>query len=338
MTIATCGRLHCAAVAPPLHRPLLPCTCSRFPLLQLAEQAAANRFSTGGRAFNPARASQCAPMREGGCGSCVNAPTFEVPCSPRTRERAPELQPLLGSLRLAARGACSAAGRTPGRCAAPCDIWRVGAKTAGGDVWALLPLRRPLPARQQLIRSLPLCRSEPSQGMGNCCSTAVPVDDKDNVRRKKSQRLANWSKTGVIALRRASLAVRHWHETTACCAVSAPLRRKVEPHSGRLAAQRAATPFPMPPLCTQAPQPPASPTHVQELPAEVAQVPSPRVLDASLNQIERLPQSLPVSLQRLVLSSNRLSSLAGLEQLRNLKVQGWPACLLARCSPGWALL
>ena len=60
---------------------------------------------------------------------------------------------------------------------------------------------------------------------------------------------------------------------------------------------------------------------LQELPAEVAQVPSPRVLDASLNRLERLPPSLPTSLQRLVLSSNRLSSLDGLEQLRNLKVR-----------------
>lgn len=99
--------------------------------------------------------------------------------------------------------------------------------------------------------------------MGNCCGTAAAVDDKDNVRRNKGQRLSNWSKTGVIALRRAALT---------------------------------------------------------ELPAEVAQVPSPRVLDASLNRIERLPPSLPTSLQRLVLSSNRLSSLDGLEQLCNLKV------------------
>lgn len=49
-------------------------------------------------------------------------------------------------------------------------------------------------------------------------------------------------------------------------------------------------------------------------------MPSPRVLDASLNRLERLPPSLPPSLQRLVLSSNRLTSLAGMEQLRNLKV------------------
>lgn len=66
--------------------------------------------------------------------------------------------------------------------------------------------------------------------------------------------------------------------------------------------------------------PPPRPPVLQELPAEVALVPSPRVLDASLNRLERLPPSLPPSLQRLVLSSNRLTSLAGMEQLRNLKV------------------
>ena len=50
-------------------------------------------------------------------------------------------------------------------------------------------------------------------------------------------------------------------------------------------------------------------------------MPSPRVLDASINNIERLPPALPTSLQRVVLSNNRLASLAGLEQLRNLKVR-----------------
>lgn len=55
-------------------------------------------------------------------------------------------------------------------------------------------------------------------------------------------------------------------------------------------------------------------------------MPSPRVLDASLNRLERLPPSLPPSLQRLVLSSNRLTSLAGMEQLRNLKVRRKGAC------------
>lgn len=47
--------------------------------------------------------------------------------------------------------------------------------------------------------------------MGNCCGTAAAVDDKDNVRRNKGQRLSNWSKTGVIALRRAALTVSRWH-------------------------------------------------------------------------------------------------------------------------------
>lgn len=59
---------------------------------------------------------------------------------------------------------------------------------------------------------------------------------------------------------------------------------------------------------------------MQELPPEVAQVPSPRVLDASDNRLERVPPLAP-SLQRLVLSNNRLASMAGLEALRNLKVR-----------------
>ena len=65
-------------------------------------------------------------------------------------------------------------------------------------------------------------------------------------------------------------------------------------------------------------------------------MPSPRVLDASLNRIERLPPSLPTSLQRLVLSSNRLSSLDGLEQLCNLKVRtGAEGCLLRLAVMCW---
>lgn len=60
---------------------------------------------------------------------------------------------------------------------------------------------------------------------------------------------------------------------------------------------------------------------VQELPPEVAQVASPRVLDASDNHVDRLPPSLPPSLQRLVLANNRIdnSSLGVLPALQNLK-------------------
>lgn len=39
---------------------------------------------------------------------------------------------------------------------------------------------------------------------------------------------------------------------------------------------------------------------VSELPADVALVPSPRVLDATDNRLERLPPGLQPSLQRLV--------------------------------------
>jgi hypothetical protein len=49
-------------------------------------------------------------------------------------------------------------------------------------------------------------------------------------------------------------------------------------------------------------------------------VPSPRVLDASDNALTRLPPQLPNTLNRLVLSNNRLTSLAFLQQLANLKV------------------
>ncbi|KAL4428053.1 hypothetical protein ABPG75_002142 [Micractinium tetrahymenae] len=101
--------------------------------------------------------------------------------------------------------------------------------------------------------------------MGNCCGSpaaAAAEQGRDNVRRKKAERLANWKATHVIALRKADLA---------------------------------------------------------ELPPEVAQVPSPRVLDASDNRLERVPPLAP-SLQRLVLSNNRLAGMAGMEALRNLKV------------------
>lgn len=54
----------------------------------------------------------------------------------------------------------------------------------------------------------------------------------------------------------------------------------------------------------------------------MALVPSPRVLDAAENKLERLPlASLQPTLQRLVLSCNRISGLEGLEVLRNLKVR-----------------
>lgn len=104
--------------------------------------------------------------------------------------------------------------------------------------------------------------------MGNCC--ASPAVDKNDVRHKKSERVANWRATGVISLRGASL---------------------------------------------------------KELPAEVAQVTSPRVLDATDNHIERLPPSLPSSLQRLVLQNNRiadgsLASLAGLQNIKYLVLDG----------------
>lgn len=58
-------------------------------------------------------------------------------------------------------------------------------------------------------------------------------------------------------------------------------------------------------------------------------MPSPRVLDASDNRLEALPLLAP-SLQRLVLSNNRLASMAGLEALRSLKVR---ACAV-RWRPG----
>lgn len=61
---------------------------------------------------------------------------------------------------------------------------------------------------------------------------------------------------------------------------------------------------------------------LQELSAEVSQVPAARVLDASDNRLERLPPDLPTTLQRLVLSNNRLTSLEGVQQLTNLKVTG----------------
>lgn len=100
--------------------------------------------------------------------------------------------------------------------------------------------------------------------MGNCCGSPAggAGGDKDNVQRKKSERLANWKATRVIALRSASLTA---------------------------------------------------------LPSEIAEVPSPRVLDASDNKLAVLP-AMPSSLVRLVLANNRLGSLEGMQQLHSLKV------------------
>lgn len=44
--------------------------------------------------------------------------------------------------------------------------------------------------------------------MGNCCASPAAVDDRNNVRHKRSERVANWKATKVIGLRRASLSVR----------------------------------------------------------------------------------------------------------------------------------
>ncbi len=46
--------------------------------------------------------------------------------------------------------------------------------------------------------------------MGNCCGTpaaAAAEQGRDNVRRNRTQRLANWNATHVIALRKADLTV-----------------------------------------------------------------------------------------------------------------------------------
>lgn len=44
--------------------------------------------------------------------------------------------------------------------------------------------------------------------MGNCCgSPAAAEQGRDNVRRNRTQRLANWKATHVIALRKADLTV-----------------------------------------------------------------------------------------------------------------------------------
>lgn len=48
----------------------------------------------------------------------------------------------------------------------------------------------------------------PGGEMGNCCSGGGAAEGKNNVRHKKATRVSNWSKTGVIGLRRASLKVR----------------------------------------------------------------------------------------------------------------------------------
>ncbi|KAI3428771.1 hypothetical protein D9Q98_007592 [Chlorella vulgaris] len=58
---------------------------------------------------------------------------------------------------------------------------------------------------------------------------------------------------------------------------------------------------------------------LKELPAEVAQVPSPRVLDATDNHIERLPATLPTTLQRLVLSNNSITDVASVAMLQGIK-------------------
>ena len=96
-----------------------------------------------------------------------------------------------------------------------------------------LPVARPQPAMTACCcrvaappPTAPLAKAaEPSprlllqpakRSMGNCCGTAAAVDDKDNVRRNKGQRLSNWSKTGVIALRRAALTVSRCHTGLAC--------------------------------------------------------------------------------------------------------------------------
>lgn len=51
-----------------------------------------------------------------------------------------------------------------------------------------------------------------------------------------------------------------------------------------------------------------------------------RVLDASNNHLERLPPGLPPSLQRVVLSCNRISDLEPLRHLTNLKVRRSSFC------------
>ena len=44
--------------------------------------------------------------------------------------------------------------------------------------------------------------------MGNCCSGPPAAAAKNDVRRSKGERVANWKATGVISLRQASLTVR----------------------------------------------------------------------------------------------------------------------------------
>ena len=78
------------------------------------------------------------------------------------------------------------------------------------------------------------------------------------------------------------------------------------------------TPTQHPPTTPACPCP--CPRLLQELPSEVGEVPSPRVLDASDNALTRLPPQLPTTLNRLVLSNNRLTSLAFLQQLTSLRV------------------
>lgn len=147
--------------------------------------------------------------------------------------------------------------------------------------------------------------------MGNCCGTASG-EGQNNVRHKKEQRIANWKATGVIALRKAKLTVR-----AAGCG-----KRAV---GGWGAANVLSCGRPNACL-TRRPwlSPVLSPAALQELPPEVAQVTSPRVLDAADNRLERLPPGLSPTLQRLVLSNNCISSLEGLQALTNLKVR-WRA-------------
>lgn len=121
------------------------------------------------------------------------------------------LGPLQGASLWEVRGACRA------HAGALCNIARLAARECAPSEAAVVGLRlggwRPSPvaACRAGSRHTPSPASLPQQaarGMGNCCGTAAAANDKDDVRRNKSQRLTNWSKTGVVALRRANLAVR----------------------------------------------------------------------------------------------------------------------------------
>ena len=83
--------------------------------------------------------------------------------------------------------------------------------------------------------------------MGNCCGTAAPISDRDNVHRKKGQRLANWSKTGVIALRRAGLAVRRLHAPAQRAGARPAASHAAACTAGRVPASKQATL--LPPRC-----------------------------------------------------------------------------------------